>query len=79
MKMNRFRPKDFHLEMHLSVHEALEYIVATLERAIEMNQKTNAPNVVIDTLADACGHAYSIYELLNDGTDIIHGLEGVSE
>lgn len=63
----------------MNFHEALEYIVAALEHAIEMNQEACAPNVVIDTLADACGHAYSIYELLNDETDIIHGLEGVSE
>jgi len=59
----------------MNFNEALEYIVATLEHAIEMNQEAGAPNVVIDTLADACGHAYSIYELLNDETDIIHGLE----
>jgi hypothetical protein len=33
--------------------DALEYIVAALEHAIEMNQEACAPNVVIDTLADA--------------------------
>ena len=66
----------------MKFHESLEYIVATLEHAIEMNQEACAPNVVIDTLADACGHAYSIYDLLdllNDGTGTYHGLEGVSE
>tara|TARA_R110002020_G_scaffold393254_2_gene603534 strand:- start:229 stop:408 length:180 start_codon:yes stop_codon:yes gene_type:complete len=59
----------------MNFNEALEYIVATLEHAIEMNQEAGAPNVVIDTLVDACNHAYEIDKLLNDETDIVEGLE----
>lgn len=54
--------------------EALEYIIATLEHAIDLNQKACAPSVVIDTLGDACNHAYGIDLLLNAETDIIHGI-----
>tara|TARA_Y100001938_G_C7886318_1_gene327567 strand:- start:275 stop:466 length:192 start_codon:yes stop_codon:yes gene_type:complete len=59
--------------------DALEYVIATLEHAIEMNQEAGAPHVVIDTLVDACNHAYDINILLNDETDIADGLEGVEE
>lgn len=59
--------------------DALEYIIAVLEHGIELNQKAGAPHVVIDTLVDACNHAYDINILLNDETDIIHGLEEVVE
>jgi len=55
--------------------EALEYIIATLEHGIELNQKAGAPHIVIDTLVDACNHAYDINTLLNDETDIVEGLE----
>ena len=59
--------------------DALERVIAFLEYAIEMNQEAGAPDVVIDTLAEACNHAYDIDILLNDETDIIYGLEGVVE
>jgi hypothetical protein len=55
--------------------EALEYIIATLEHGIELNQEAGAPSVVIDTMVDACNHAYEIDKLLNDETDIVEGLE----
>ena len=59
--------------------DALECVINTLERSIEMHQQAGAPSVIIDTLADACNHAYSINTLLNDDTDIIVGLDDMEE
>tara|TARA_R110000824_G_scaffold211824_1_gene398078 strand:+ start:812 stop:991 length:180 start_codon:yes stop_codon:yes gene_type:complete len=59
----------------MNFNEALGQIIAMLEYSIELNQKAGAPNVVIDTLVDACNHAYEIDKLLNDETDIVEGLE----
>ena len=57
--------------------DALEYVIVTLEKGIELNQKAGAPHIIIDTLVDACNHAYDINILLNDETDIVEGLDDV--
>tara|TARA_Y100001973_G_C5207076_1_gene342293 strand:+ start:610 stop:849 length:240 start_codon:yes stop_codon:yes gene_type:complete len=59
--------------------DALECVINTLERGLEMNLQAGAPSVIIDTLADACNHAYAINKLLNDDTDIIVGLDDMEE
>ena len=63
----------------INFSDALECIVTTLEISIEMHQQEGAPSVVIDTLVDACNHAYAINKLLNDDTDIIFGLDDMEE
>ena len=63
----------------INFSDALECVIDTLERSIEMHQQAGAPYIIIDTLVDACNHAYDINMLLNDETDIIVGLDDMGE
>ncbi len=67
------------VESEIDFSDALECIITTLESSIEMHYQASAPYVIIDTLADACNHAYAIRKLLNDDTDIIVGLDDMEE
>ena len=63
----------------INFSDALECVIDTLVKSIEMHYQAGAPYVVIDTLLEALFHARGINRLLNDDTDIIVGLDDMEE